>query len=47
LFADGDAVAERDQAMQIFVGALDRHAAHRNVVAKMPAALGQDDAESA
>ena len=47
LFAHGDAVAERDEAMQIFVGALDRHAAHRNVAAEMLAALGQHDAERA
>jgi hypothetical protein len=40
-------VAERDQAVQIFVGALDRHAAHRNVVAEMLAALGQHDAKRA
>ena len=47
LFADRDAMAERDQPMQIFVGALDRHAAHRNVAAEMLAALGQHDAERA
>ena len=47
LLADGDAMAERDQPMQIFVGALDRHAAHRNVFAEMLAALGQHDAERA
>ena len=47
LFAHGNAVAERDQAMQIFVGALDRHAAHRNVTAEMLAALGEHDAERA
>ena len=47
LLADRDTVAERDQAVQIFVGALDRHAAHRNVAAKMLAALGQHDAERA
>ena len=47
LLAHGDAVALRDQTMQIFVGALDRHAAHRNVGAEMLAALGQHDAERA
>ena len=47
LLADRDAVAERDQAVQIFVGALDRHAAHRDVGAQMLAALGQHDAERA
>ena len=47
LLADRDPVALRDQAVQIFVGALDRHAAHRNVAAEMLAALGQDDAERA
>ncbi len=47
LLADRDPVTLRDQAVQIFVGALDRHAAHRNVAAEMLAALGQDDAEVA
>ena len=47
LLAHRDPVAERDQAMQIFVGALDRHAAHRNIAAEMFAALGQHDAERA
>ena len=47
LLTHGDAMAERDQAMQIFVGALDRDAAHRNVAAEMLAALGQHDAERA
>ena len=40
-------MAERDQAVQIFVGALDRHAAHRDVAAEMFAALGEHDAERA
>ena len=40
-------MAERDQPVQILVGALDRHAAHRNVAALMLAALGQHDAERA
>ena len=47
LLADGDPVAERDQPMQIFLGALDRHAAHRDVAAQMLAALGEHDAERA
>jgi hypothetical protein len=47
LLADRDAVALRDQAMQIFVGAFDRHAAHRNVRPEMLAALGEHDAERA
>ncbi len=47
LLAHRDAMAERDQPMQIFVGALDRDAAHRNVTAEMLAALGQHDAERA
>ncbi len=45
LLAHGDAMAVRDQPMQIFVGALDRHAAHRNILTEMLAAFGQDDAE--
>ncbi len=45
LLADRDAVAERDQAMQIVLGALHRHAAHRDIGALVPAALGQHDAE--
>ncbi len=40
-------MAERDQAMQVFVGALDRHPAHRDVLAEMLAALGEHDAERA
>ena len=47
LLADRNAMAERDQPVQIFVGALDRHAAHRNVGPAMLAALGQHDAERA
>ena len=31
--------------MEIFLGTLDRHAAHRNVAAEMLAALGEHDAE--
>jgi len=40
-------VAERDQPVQIFVGAFDRHPAHRYVAVKVLAALGQHDAERA
>jgi hypothetical protein len=40
-------MAERDQPVQIFVGALDRHPAHRNVGPEMLAAFGQHDAERA
>ena len=39
LFADGDAVAEPDQALEVFIGAVDGHAAHRNVLAQVLAAL--------
>ena len=45
LLADGDAEALRDQPLQVFVGAVDRHAAHRDVLAQVLAALGQHDAE--
>ena len=47
LLADRDAVALRDQALEIFVGRMDRHAAHGNVLAEMLAALGERDAERA
>ncbi len=47
LLADRDAVAERDQPVQIFVGADHRHAAHRDILAVMLAALGEHDAERA
>ena len=40
-------MAERDQPVQIFLGALDRNAAHRDVAIEMLAALGQHDAERA
>src|ERR1051325_10778205 len=40
-------MALRDQAVQILVGAVHRHAAHRDVLAEMLAALGQNDAERA
>ena len=45
LFAHRDAMAGADQAMQVILGALDRHAAHRDVHALMLAALGQHDAK--
>ena len=45
LLADGDAVAERDQALQVVVGGVDRHAAHGNIGTQMLAARGQRDAE--
>jgi hypothetical protein len=45
LLADRHPVAERDEALEIVVGALDRHAAHRDILPEMLAALGQDDAE--
>ncbi len=45
LFAHRDAMAGRDQAMQIVLGALHRHAAHRDVQALMLAALCQHDAK--
>ena len=45
LLADGDAVAEPDQALQVIVGAVDGHATHGNVLAQMLAALGEHDAQ--
>ena len=45
LLADCDAMAERDQPVEIIVGALDRDAAHPDVLAIMLAALGEHDAE--
>ena len=45
LFADGDAMACLDQALQIVVGPFDGHPAHRDVLARMLAALRQHDAE--
>ena len=47
LLAYRNAMAERDQSVEIFVGAMDRHAAHRDVAAEMLAALGEHDAERA
>ena len=34
-----------DQALQIAVGGMDRHAAHRNILALVTSALGQRNAE--
>ena len=45
LLADRDAMAERDQPVEVVVGALDRHAAHADVLAVVLAALGEHDAE--
>ena len=38
-------MAERDQPVEVVVGALDRHAAHADVFALVLAALGENDAE--
>ena len=38
-------MAERDQPVEVVVGALDRHPAHADVLALVLAALGEDDAE--
>lgn len=45
LLADGDAVAEFYELVEIVIGRVDRHAAHLDVFAKMLAALGEDDPE--
>ena len=47
LLADRDAMAKRDQPVEVVVGALDRHAAHADVLAVVLAALGEHDAERA
>ncbi len=47
LLANGNAVALGDQALEVVVGGVDRHAAHRDVLAQMLAALGERDAERA
>ena len=47
LLADRHAVAHCDQAVEVFVGTMDRHAAHRDVAAEMLAALGEHNAERA
>ena len=46
LLADGDAMAQLDQLVEIVIGRMDRHAAHADVFAQMLAALGQHDAQS-
>src|SRR3974390_1872431 len=47
LLAHCDAMAERNQAVQVLIGTLNWHAAHRDVLAEMLAALGEHDAERA
>ncbi len=47
LLADGDAMTLGDQALEVIVGGMHRHAAHGNVGAQMLAALGERDAERA
>ena len=47
LLADRHPVPSRDQALEIVVGGMHRHAAHGDVLAQMLAALGQRDAERA
>ena len=45
LLADGDPMAERDQAVEVVVGALDWDPAHADVLAFMLAALREDNAQ--
>ena len=45
LLADGDLEALADQAREIGLGGMHRHAAHRDVGALVLAALGQRDVE--
>ena len=45
LLGDGDAEALADQRQQIAFGGMDRHAAHRDRLAQMGAALGQCDVQ--
>ena len=45
LLADRDLEALPDQALEVALGAVHRHAAHRDVVALMAAALGERDVE--
>ena len=47
LFTHRNAMAERDQPVQIFVGADDGNAAQRYVLAEIFSAFGEDDAERA
>ena len=46
LLGDGDAVAAADQPREIGFGGMDRHAAHRDRLAVVLAALGQRDVEA-
>ena len=43
LLADRNAISMLDQTLEIFVGPVHRHAAHRNIPALMLAAFGQND----
>ncbi len=45
LLADGHAMAQPDQPVEIVLGGTNRHAAHRNVLAAMLAAPGEGDAQ--
>ncbi len=47
LLADRDAMAERDQLLEIILRGVDGHAAERDVIALILAAPGEDDAERA
>src|SRR5215471_8944956 len=47
LLTDRHTMAKRDEAVEILVGAVDRHAAHRDIAAEMLAAFGEHDAERA
>ena len=47
LLAHRDAMALRDQALEIFVGGMHRHAAHGDVLSEVLAALGERDAKRA
>jgi hypothetical protein len=45
LLADGDAMAEANELVEIIIGRVDGHAAHGNIFAQMLAALGEHNAE--
>ena len=47
LLADGDAVPQRDQPLEIVVSRMHRHPAHGDILAEMLAALGERDAQRA
>ena len=47
LLADGDRLAQRDQAREIALGSVVRHAGHRDRLPARAAALGQGDVEQA